>query len=193
VEDQTQSLSEVAGLMGVSERTVRRWIKSGRLKAYKPGRDYRIPETGLRAFIEESEVSPKAQAPLSPEPSFNDVLKEERRFSMFAEAIADAADKWASDVSRPSADHLKLIGIVEASLDLMKSLIQRIEVEWKALSNQERHAIINLFEQLNGVGTKCFDRLEQSAEATTQEVEEVDEYKRRREEIIEMTRRIYAA
>jgi putative resolvase len=51
VEDQTRSLSEVAGLMGVSERTVRRWIKAGRLKAYKPGRDYRIPETGLRALI----------------------------------------------------------------------------------------------------------------------------------------------
>jgi excisionase family DNA binding protein len=64
VEDQTRSLSEVAGLMGVSERTVRRWIKAGRLKAYKPGRDYRIPEAGLRAFIEESEISPKAQAPL---------------------------------------------------------------------------------------------------------------------------------
>jgi excisionase family DNA binding protein len=64
VEDQTRSLSEVAGLMGVSERTVRRWIKAGRLKAYKPGRDYRIPEAGLRVFIEESEISPKAQAPL---------------------------------------------------------------------------------------------------------------------------------
>jgi excisionase family DNA binding protein len=66
MEDQTRSLSEVAGLMGVSERTVRRWIKGGRLKAYKPGRDYRIPEAGLQAFIEESEISPKAQAPLLP-------------------------------------------------------------------------------------------------------------------------------
>jgi excisionase family DNA binding protein len=50
--------------MGVSERTVRRWIKAGRLKAYKPGRDYRIPEAGLRVFIEESEISPKDPAPL---------------------------------------------------------------------------------------------------------------------------------
>lgn len=77
MEDQTRSLSEVAGLMGVSERTVRRWIKSGRLKAYKPGRDYRIPESGLRAFIQESEISPKASAPPSPQPSFNDALKED--------------------------------------------------------------------------------------------------------------------
>jgi excisionase family DNA binding protein len=78
VEDQTRSLSEVAGLMGVSERTIRRWIKSGRLKAYKPGRDYRIPESGLRAFIEESEISPKAPAP-SLELSFENHLERERR------------------------------------------------------------------------------------------------------------------
>ena len=64
MEDQTRSLSEVAGLMGVSERTVRRWIKAGRLKAYKPGRDYRIPEAGIRTFIEESEISPKVETPL---------------------------------------------------------------------------------------------------------------------------------
>lgn len=79
MEDRTRSLSEVAGLMGVSERTVRRWIKAGRLKAYKPGRDYRIPESALQAFIEESEVSPKVVAPPPPQPSFNDALAEERR------------------------------------------------------------------------------------------------------------------
>jgi excisionase family DNA binding protein len=80
VEEQTRSLSEVAGLMGVSERTVRRWIKSGRLKAYKPGRDYRIPESGLRAFIEESEISPKVPAPPSSEPTlWNGMLEDEER------------------------------------------------------------------------------------------------------------------
>lgn len=79
MEEPTRSLSEVAGAMGVSERTVRRWIKSGRLKAYKPGRDYRIPEAALRQFIEESEVRPKAGVSPSLELSFNDVLDEERR------------------------------------------------------------------------------------------------------------------
>jgi len=64
MEDRNLSLSAVAGSLGVSERTVRRWIKSGKLKAYKPGRDYRIPESALRALVEESEVSPKAQSPL---------------------------------------------------------------------------------------------------------------------------------
>lgn len=64
MEDRNLSLSAVAGSLGVSERTVRRWIKSGKLKAYKPGRDYRIPESALRELVEESEVYPKTQAPL---------------------------------------------------------------------------------------------------------------------------------
>jgi len=71
MEDRNLSLSEVAGSMGVSERTVRRWIKSGKLRAYKPGRDYRIPESALRTLVEESEISPKAVAPLSQATLFN--------------------------------------------------------------------------------------------------------------------------
>jgi excisionase family DNA binding protein len=65
MEDRHLSLSEVAGLMGVSERTVRRWIKSGKLRAYKPGRDYRIPESAVREFVEDSEISPKGLRRLS--------------------------------------------------------------------------------------------------------------------------------
>lgn len=107
MEDQTRSLSEVAGLMGVSERTVRRWIKAGRIKAYKPGRDYRIPETGLRAFIEESEISPKDKAPPSLEPTFNDVLVEDRRFAElnrwidYAELRAEAWEEQAEREQSP--------------------------------------------------------------------------------------------
>jgi excisionase family DNA binding protein len=79
VEERHLSLSEVAQLLDKSERTIRRWIKSGKLRAYKPGRDYLIPESGIREFIEGSEVHPKVEAPPSLEPSFNDVLEEERR------------------------------------------------------------------------------------------------------------------
>jgi excisionase family DNA binding protein len=79
MEDRHLSLSEVAGLMGVSERTVRRWIKSGKLRAYKPGRDYRIPESAVRAFVEESEISPKAFSRSSLEPTLFNGLEGERR------------------------------------------------------------------------------------------------------------------
>jgi|SRR5215217_5561363 len=67
MEDRNLSLSAVAGTLGVSERTVRRWIQSGKLKAYKPGRDYRIPESALRQLVEESEIaSPKDLSPRLP-------------------------------------------------------------------------------------------------------------------------------
>ncbi|MDP9476790.1 MAG: helix-turn-helix domain-containing protein [Actinomycetota bacterium] len=67
MEERHLSLAEVAELMDVSERTVRRWIKAGKLKAYKPGRDYRIPRSALRAFVEGSEAYPKP-GPLLPDP-----------------------------------------------------------------------------------------------------------------------------
>lgn len=88
MEERHLSLSEVAGLMGVSERTVRRWIHSGKLRAYKPGRDYRIPESAVRGFVEESEISPKALRRSSPEPSLFNGLEDERRESK----LPDVAD-----------------------------------------------------------------------------------------------------
>src|SRR5215212_8606494 len=78
MEDRQLSLSEFAGLMGVSERTARRWIKSGKLRAYKPGRDYRIPESAVREFVEDSEISPKARSS-SLEPTLFNGLEDERR------------------------------------------------------------------------------------------------------------------
>lgn len=73
------SLGEVAGYFGVSERTAYRWIKAGKLKAYKPGQSYRIPQSAVREFMEESEVAPKGRSRSPFEPSFNDALAEERR------------------------------------------------------------------------------------------------------------------
>jgi excisionase family DNA binding protein len=52
------SLEEVAEQLGVSERTVRRWIKSGVLPAYKPGREYRIRAGELEEFLQSRKVRP---------------------------------------------------------------------------------------------------------------------------------------
>src|SRR5829696_4092390 len=76
MEERHVPLSTVAGRLGVSERTVRRWIKAGKLKATRPGRDYRIPESALRELVEEGEVSPKVPASSSQRSLFNG---EERR------------------------------------------------------------------------------------------------------------------
>ena len=39
--------TEIAELMNVTRVTIFRWIKEGRLKAIKPGRDYIIPHSAL--------------------------------------------------------------------------------------------------------------------------------------------------
>lgn len=79
MEERHLSLNEVAQLLGKSERTIRRWVKSGKLKAYKPGRDYLIPESAVRDLIERSEVYPKAQLGLPFEEPQEDELAEQQR------------------------------------------------------------------------------------------------------------------
>jgi excisionase family DNA binding protein len=73
------SLAEASERLGISERTARRWIKSGKLRASKPGRDYWIPESALTELVEESEVRPKAERRSSLEPSLFNGLEDERR------------------------------------------------------------------------------------------------------------------
>src|SRR5215211_4202344 len=100
MEERHVPLSTVAGRLGVSERTVRRWIKAGKLRATRPGRDYRIPESALRELIEEGEVSPKESGRSSPEPSLFNGLEEERRealeilFDNLRIHITGTADRW---------------------------------------------------------------------------------------------------
>lgn len=46
------SLQEVAERFGVNERTVRRWIGSGALQAYKLGHQWRISQTDIDTFLQ---------------------------------------------------------------------------------------------------------------------------------------------
>jgi excisionase family DNA binding protein len=75
------SPEEVGGRLGVSVYTVRRWVKTGQLRAFKPGKEYRIQKSDLEEFLRAREVRPKAPRRSPSEPSFNDVLAEERRES----------------------------------------------------------------------------------------------------------------
>jgi len=47
------TVAEVAEFIGVSQRTVRRWIKQKKLVAHYFGAAVRIAETDLKAFIVE--------------------------------------------------------------------------------------------------------------------------------------------
>jgi len=74
MEERYLSLAEAGEILGKTDRTLYRWIKSGKLKAYKPGRDYEIPESAIREMREASEVYPKAGAS-RPEEAFRVVGK----------------------------------------------------------------------------------------------------------------------
>ena len=122
MEDRHLPLSTVAGRLGVSERTVRRWIKAGKLKAYRPGRDYRIPESALRALVEESEIDPKAEAP--PPPTLFNNAREERRdelmssFTELVEAMEAAYAPPGAALEGWGADELERIAAqtIEAAI-----------------------------------------------------------------------------
>ncbi|NLI08539.1 MAG: helix-turn-helix domain-containing protein, partial [Thermotogaceae bacterium] len=43
---------ETAKLLQMNERTIREWVKTGKLKATKPGRSYFISEDAIRALID---------------------------------------------------------------------------------------------------------------------------------------------
>lgn len=53
------TLKQVAEFLQVSNITIQRAIQSGRLKAFKPGRDYRILKEDLIEFIEGEKRSEK--------------------------------------------------------------------------------------------------------------------------------------
>jgi len=93
------SLQEVGDELGVSDQTVRRWVKAGQLAAYKPGKEYRIKGSDLEEFLKTREVSPKVLRRSPSEPSFNDVLAEERRAGYqrsWRDYVADEAERIAS-------------------------------------------------------------------------------------------------
>ena len=50
--DRIYSVEEVASILQVHIDTVRRYIKSGALRAAKIGKAYRVQEKDLQAFIE---------------------------------------------------------------------------------------------------------------------------------------------
>jgi excisionase family DNA binding protein len=51
------TISEVAELLKVSDRTVRNWIEKGTIKAYRFGLVYRIKKSDFDNFVNESQVN----------------------------------------------------------------------------------------------------------------------------------------
>jgi excisionase family DNA binding protein len=54
------SVKEVAGRLGVSEQTVLKLIERGELATSRVGRQYRVAEADLAAYLERTKVRPAA-------------------------------------------------------------------------------------------------------------------------------------
>jgi excisionase family DNA binding protein len=46
---------EIAERLKVNVRTVNRWITSGKLRAIRAGRLWRVPDSAIREFVEQGE------------------------------------------------------------------------------------------------------------------------------------------
>jgi excisionase family DNA binding protein len=146
------SLRDIAGRLKVSEQTVRRWVKSGQLKAYKPGLEYRILASDLEEFLESR--SSKAQAPSPPE-----LTEEERRelvesvveflgwrppdVEQHPEAYRDAMLKVANDVAQQTAlerveRHRRLVDDPDQALRRVEQNRRLVDDPDQALRRAER-------------------------------------------------------
>jgi excisionase family DNA binding protein len=107
MEERYLSLSEAASALGISERTAHRWIKSGKLRSYKPGRDHKIPESAIIEAIEAGAVRPKGKGRSSLEPSLFNGGEDERRSSLspwaeYARRMADRIRVHTGDTNSPA-------------------------------------------------------------------------------------------
>jgi excisionase family DNA binding protein len=183
-------LPDVARRLDVSEKTARRYVKSGELPSVFIGGAYRVSENDLEAFLSRAKVTPgvgypKGERRSSPEPSLFNGFTEERRSPMFLEAIATAADGLMSLASEPDLNMWRRFGIGDAALLLIGALHERVSEEaWETLPNEERLKLIDVSEKLLEASSQSIARVEDELLE-----EEADQ---RREKIREWTQRISA-
>ncbi len=175
------SLRDAADALGVSEVTARRWIKSGKLKAYQPGRKYLIPARALEELLDEADA-PKAPAP-SPE------AEQGRRSPVLNEAVIATVDKWIGIASDPDTNNRKIAGVSEAASALGDSIVDVVEnaggtSAWDALPGREQHEIMSVMEKIAEVHQATAQRLKDGGVK--------EQVRQRREKIREWTQQISA-
>lgn len=187
-------LPEIAQRLGVSEKTARRYVKSGALPSVFVGGAYRVSEDELEAFLQGARVTPGHDSPKgstlpAPQRSFNDVVNERRR-SRFAEAISVAADRCVETMTVAGSDPKITAGMVDALTALHETVIAPIENEQhrQALTTEEGDEIFAVAGKLLEAASAGVRRLEEAAEDASQE----EEAKRKREKIKEWTSRLSA-
>lgn len=167
----------IAEELGVDVQTVRRWIQSGSLRAFKPGKEYRVRESDLEEFLAAREVRPKMGA----RPEVEKWLaahrhRDEDQFRSYVEALDLAID----EEGRPR-------GLEDAIVDLRHT-------RDRLLQDLKRPATRNaLFPRRSGLPTKderIREALRPAKEAWKLEWEIRHEYLAREIELINRGRRL---
>lgn len=109
-------LSEVAHRLGISERTARRYVRSGELPSVYYGAAYRVSEEDLEEFIESRRSKPgKAQAPNKSGPHEGLVMAH-RAAARLGHTVANSFTNF----QRRDLEHLKTFHALEAALAKMR-------------------------------------------------------------------------
>ncbi len=157
-----RGVHDIADELGVDVQTVRRWIHSGKLRAFKPGKEYRVREADLEVFLRAREVRPKAPRRSPSEPSFNDVLSEERRLRYlraWRAFVHNLARRWEQQPPKTEAEITPLF-------EAMTAVVEQGVFEPSEASASEGHELMLLtigFERLNEIANQVEQDEERNA------------------------------
>jgi len=157
----------IADELGVDVQTVRRWIHSGKLKAFKPGKEYRVRDADLEEFLVAREVRPKAPRRSPFEPTFNDALGEERHLGYlraWRAFVYKLLQRWEQDPPKTEAE----IGVVMYAMQalLKEGAFQRPPETLTTRDSREASEWMDLSFLFRGI-----DRLNQIADAVQENAE----------------------
>jgi excisionase family DNA binding protein len=170
-------------VLEVSDQSIRRWVKAGELKAYKPKKEYRIAESDLQEFLEGRAV-PLVQAPLPD-------LEDERReypYPWMANSLAWLIEYWTHIVeSRSNPAYSRTIAVL--CYDVIDAATLAWGDEWERLSEKEKNERRSVAGRLDALAQQGFEHYKASKAAQEAEVQQIE---RRREEIRRRTAEISA-
>jgi excisionase family DNA binding protein len=195
-------IPEVAQLLGLSEKTVRRRVKAGEIPSVFIGGVYRISRADLEEYLERAKVRPgKVEAPSSQEKLFNNgVLEEQRRASsVFSETLVRTAEQLASTEPPQSlAGVSKIFGILDVLHSITEPLLDLTDdaAPWEnRFSAGERLEIVRAATNLYQVSKQLLELSNEYLESRRESAETrraSQEAEARREQMRELTRRISA-
>ena len=141
-----RGVQDIADELGVDVQTVRRWIQSGKLRAFKPGKEYRIQEADLEEFLRAREVRPKADHRSSPELSLFNSLEDERRLQYlqtWESFIRQLSGRWHARIAEREELGLELEAawadeLGDLYLELGQVVIQGLLRGWDESTAPER-------------------------------------------------------